>query len=242
MATILETEVYIAAARAIRKDKIPLSERAQKQRDGKIPSKRIEHLRHPDLSEAVRKAAARFIGLGFHRAVYPDIPEEEAQRRYKKDFSLPEGARMPEEYEARFPVVNVVEPRISISAKAELARIELVNVCVVTNETQISDKPYIAFTHDGHRYFRHRVDEAISEFVEGEVGEPLTETVDLWLNHPGILKFHGRDSVGSRTEKGRIPSVDNFRGHPKIEVTLPGDPSPYFGAGSRGEKIIELGS
>ncbi len=240
-ATILEIEVYRAALRAVKENKTPLSEKAQKQGDGKVPSKRAEHLRHPDLSEAVHKAVARFIGLGFHKAVYPDISEEEARGRYRKDFTLRQGASMPEDYQERFPVINVVEPRIPISEKASLAGIERINACIVTNETQISDKPYVAFTHDGYRYFRHKVDEAISEFTGDEVGEPLTETIDLYLNHPRILKYHGRDSIGSRIMNDGIPSVDTFRGHPKIEASSSDDPSPYYGAGSRGKKIIELG-
>ncbi len=103
---------------------------------------RKEAPRPLNLKEIVARNVDRFIGLDFHTFIYPDAPEEETKAKYREDFTVPEGARMPKEYEMRFPIINAVDPRIPISEKDRKAGIEeWTDTRKITDRTPISEKP-----------------------------------------------------------------------------------------------------
>lgn len=196
------------------------------------------------LEATVRECVNRYMNLGFHTFVYPNIREEEAVYKYRKDFAIPEGARKPEEYDSRFDLVLAIEPRVSLPRKCKRARIGgPIEMLEISDLTPISDKPYIVFTHDGTRYYPYTVKQALTRFSEDEVAEPLTETIDLYLKYPALLaSYRGRDAAGSRTEDGLVPNVDNTTIFGTfIQWARPGASHQRFGVGSRGKKIIELG-
>lgn len=195
------------------------------------------------LEAVVATCAFRYIGFGFHTVVYPDLSEEEATEKYLGDFTVPKDARMPKEYKGRFDVINAVDPRVPPKEKDKRGKInEWINTGNIEDQTFIPEKPYIVFTHDGKLYLPDSVTQAEAKFAEDEVGEPLTETIDLFFNHPEFFKTRGRDSAGSRTGNGSVPFLNTFRGGPAVFAISPGSPVRDFGAGSRGKVIIELGS
>lgn len=150
---------------------------------------------------------------------------------------------MPKEYEVRFPVVNAVDPRVPISEKDRRAGIkDWIETGKITNQTQIPDKPYIVFTHDGTLYLPYTVNQAISMFEKDEVAEPMIETTDLYLNHPEFFINRGRDAAGSRAGDGDVPCLSMFDGNPGVSSGSTRSPAQGFGAGSRGKEIIVLGS
>lgn len=195
------------------------------------------------LEAVVATCAFRYIGLGFHTFIYPDVSEEEATEKYLGDFAVPKDARMPKEYKGRFDVINAVDPRVPPKEKDKRGKInEWINTGNIEDQTFIPEKPYIVFTHDGTLYLPYTVNQAIGRFAEDEVGEPLTETIDLYLNHPEFFRTRGRDAAGSRTVYGDVPCLSVFNGYPRVDAESPGNPRQDFGAGSRGKKIIVLGS
>ncbi len=210
----------------------------------RFPEKEVKEApRRLALEKIVAKCVDRYLGLGFHIFIYPDVSEEEAVEKYRKDFSIPGGASKPEEYDSRFDVYYAVEPRVSLSRKHKRAGIsELTDTLKISNSTHIPDKPYIAFTHDGTLYLPYTVNQAVRRFSEDEVGESQTETTDLYLNHPVLFAIFGRDAAGSRTEYGNVPSLVAFFGRPRVEENRPGASHQHWGVGSRGKKIIELGT
>lgn len=224
-------------------DDIPLAETKEESGKPQRTKETKETPRPLNLKEIVATCADRYIGLGRHMVVYPDLSEGEAIERYRADFTVPKDARMPKEYKVRFPVVNAVDPRIPIPEKDRRAGIkEWINTGNIENQTFIPDKPYVVFTHNGTLYLPNTVNQAMGRFKENEVGEPLTETIDLYLNRPDFFRTRGRDSAGSRTEDGTVPFLHTFGGGPEVDADSPDDPTRRYGAGSRGKKIIELGS
>src|SRR3989344_4556293 len=81
-----------------------------------------ETLNPPTLAEVVAKSANRFVKYGFHKEVYPDLPEEEAEARYRADFALPENAAFPKSYKDLFPYAVVVDPRVDLARQHALAK------------------------------------------------------------------------------------------------------------------------
>lgn len=222
---------------------VPLPETKEKPSKPKEKQARKETTRPIDLVEIVTKCVDRYIGFGFHRVVYPDLSEEEAIEKYREDFTIPKDARQPKEYEGRFPIINAVDPRIPLPEKHKRARIkEGINTGNITNQTHIPDKPYIVFTHDGARYLPDTINQATSKFEKDEVAEPMTETTDLYLNHPEFFRNRGRDAAGSRTGFGLVPYLVAFVGSPRVSSVSADDPYQGRGAGSRGKEIIVLGS
>ena len=112
----------------------------------------------------------------------------------------------------------------------------------IVNQIQIPNKPYVTFPHDGTRYLQDTVGQAEAKFAEDEVGEPLIETVDLYLNDPNLFRTYGRDAAGSRTWDGGIPCLREVNGYPGVGEDSLDNTEEDWGAGSRGRKIIALGS
>lgn len=221
-----------------------------------------EALSRVDLEKIVAGQVGKHIALGFHTEVYPQLSAEGAEEQYRKDFILPEGAAQPAEYVGRFDVALVVEPRISLTRKHELAKRimeldldsvargwatsqvrEWVNTGNIQDLTEHpTDKPYLVFTHDGQRYRPFTVKQAIQRFADDEVGNPQVEITDLFLKHPEYFVDHGIYAAGSHYGGGLVPCLGAFSDEPGVSADLFGSPFQSWGAGSRGKEYIILGA
>lgn len=188
----------------------------------------------------------RLVDLGFWAEVYPNLPEDEAKTKYRADFTLPEsGAVQPEAYKGRFDVLLVIDPRVELirqHARSKPKINEYIDTGKITNETPVGNKPYIAWTHDANRYRQYSVDQAIAQFSDDEVGSPQVEVTSLYLHHPEFFKDHGVNASGSRSEYGFVPCLYAFGGGPEVDADSSGGRGQDWGALSRGNKIIVLGS
>ena len=70
---------------------VPVEKRAEGSREDGGRAKEIP-LRLT-LEAVVARCVNRNIGLGFHRVVYPELPEREAKKAYRRDFNIPKDAR-----------------------------------------------------------------------------------------------------------------------------------------------------
>lgn len=215
-----------------------------------------------DLERIVTEQVKRFIALGFHREVYPDLSKAEAKAKYQADFVLPKQAVQPPEYRGRFDEVLVVEPRISLTRKHKLAgrikELDLVPVAKKWTTSQVADWintetiqdltphptdiQYLVFTHDGQRYCPLTVEQAIGQFASDEVGSPQLEMIGLFLQKPIFFDGRGIDAAGSRNKFGSVPYLDTFNGRPEVGAHSAGNQNQDWGALSRGKEIILLGS
>ncbi len=203
----------------------------------------VEILMSLAIEAAVTKAVEDFIGLGYHKYLYPKLTSEKAEGKYRAAFTLPEDITIPEEYRERFPIVNVIDPRIPTAEKDKRAGVrEWTDTNKFTNNVRIPRRPYITFTHDNTRYQPYTVNQAITKFASDEVGEPYTETVDLYVHQSELFRNLGRNSAGSRAGDGSVPCLSTFGACPEVNAVSPGILPQNFGAGSRGKKLIVLGS
>lgn len=238
---------YIQASRDYREIfgeiTLPFSEDSKKVTRTKSKATTEKEIERLLLVQAVEIAFSRFTDLSFHTILYPELSEEEARIKYAESFKLPKDARISKEYRERLPVINVSDPRIPVWVKDEKAEVkEWIDTKRIRNNVLIPDRPHIAFTHDGTRYQPYTVTQAIERFAKDEEGEPYTETIDLYITHPEFFRTRGRDSAGSRSGGGIVPYLDTLNGCPGVGVGSPGNPDVGYGAGSRGKKLIILGS
>lgn len=189
-----------------------------------------------DLEQVVSRQVDRYVGLKFHEEL--GMSESE----YRQSLSLPEGVMQPETYRGRFDVLLVVEPRISLARQHRLAKIaEYIATDKIVNLTEIPNKPYAVWTHDGQIYRPITVEQARNQFKDDEVGSPQLEVTDFYLQHPEYFKGRGIDAAGSQYEGGYAPYLAAFHGGPRVVAYGVGSQPQLWGALSRGKEIIKLG-
>lgn len=210
-------------------------------------SRGLERFPPTELELTVTQQVDRLINqFGLHLEVYSGLNPEEAALQYRRDFALPTGATMPEEYKGRFDQrILVVDPRVELSTLHQKAGVpEYINTSAITNLTEVPRVPYVTFTHDSQKYRPYSVEQALAMFAGDEVGRPQVEISHHYLQFPKDFTKNGMvgmDAVGSRFRGGYVPCLGLLYGRPEVYARWIDDPSRGWGAGSRGKEIIELG-
>lgn len=209
------------------------------------------------LEQEVARQVDRYIELGFHKEVYPEVNEVDAQARYRADFTLPEETTPPESYKGRFDVPLLVEPRIPLSVQHRRSKTpigERVKTENIQNLTESPSSPYLVWTHDGKRYSKFSVEQAMNSFADDEVGSPQIELTALYLQHPDYFKGEGYKgaaviATGSRDGRTWGPErklvwatlIDAYKGQPTVGSCWLGPMVIDAGKASRGKEITKLG-
>ncbi len=230
--------------------------RARLPQETKHLEKPRELLVMPELEFVVARHVERNILLGFHEEL------GKSADKYRSDFILPEGADQLVEYAGDLDVVLVVEPRIPLQRKHELARKikeldldraardfvtsqvnEYINTEKINDLTEHpQDKPYVIFTHDGQRYRHYSLKKAIELFSADEIGAPQTELTDLYIHKPSYFIRRGMWAGGSRYEDGYVPYLGTWCSKPGVRAFWNDNENPNLGVLSRGKKILEFDS
>ncbi len=201
-----------------------------------------------ELELTVRQQVDRLINqFGLHLEVYTGLDPQKAVEAYRRDFILPDGAAMSEEYKGRFDGrILVVDPRVELSTLHQRADVtEYIITSAIKNLTAIPRVPYVTFTHDSQQYRPYSVEQALGMFAEDEVGRPQVEISHHYLQFPKDFTKNGMvgmDAAGSRYGDGRVPYLSLLDGRPEVFALWIGDPLRGWGAGSRGKDVIELGA
>jgi hypothetical protein len=210
----------------------------------------------------------RYLELGFHKEVYPELDEDKAKDRYKRDFIFPDGASQPQEYAGRFDIVVVVEPRIQLSKLHLLAKgfkeKDLDTAVSELDSSQVAEwidtenniqnlteyprsNPYLVFVSDPERYRGRSVEEALAQFNPDEVGCVSLEVTSLYLQHLKYFIGRGISAAGTRNTSGTHPGsgapyigVASFR-RPYVGMESTANRYANMSVLSRGEKFIRLG-
>lgn len=224
-----------------------------------------EPLRRTDLERIISEQVDRYIALGFHEEVYKNLPVQEAEAKYRADFTLPPEAAQPGEYVGRFDIPLVVEPRISLRKKYKLAKkLKDMNLDSITTEWETSkidkstgkiidqtdhptDRPYLIFTCDGKKYRGSSVEKALERFKDDEVGITQLELTDLFLQSPKYfvvgISAAGSHDVVKYHKRGHIyvPSLLMLVNRVEALSFLITN-KQELGVGSCGREIIRLGT
>lgn len=141
------------------------------------------------------------IELGFPKLLNLSGEEYLNSFRYK-------GKKIPSDYESKFELPVVVDPRIPITELISKAGLEnYLKLEELTNVSHGSVKPYLFFTHHSKKYSSHTAAMAINEFAEDEEGCTLEELIYFYLFYPDQFEGIAIDAI-----------LTNFRGdyHPCI--------------------------
>ena len=202
-----------------------------------------------ELNQTVQGQLNRYINKGLHRKIYPKDDPSQAEQKYRQDFVLPSGSIQPESYSGRFNQPLVVDPRLNLEDYCRPARVGSFETDIV-DVVPTPDTPYLLFTHDGQRYLSRSVSEAERMFAADEVGSTIIEVMAQYIQYPknfptyNFIIGRGIMATGSRCENAsNVPDLSSVAlGGTTIGSSGLDEGERYWGAGSRGRKVILLGN
>ena len=197
-----------------------------------------------DLDKVIDKQVSRYIDLGFHREVYPNLKDEEAKTKYLNNFTLPQVASQPAEYVGYFDIALVAEPRVSLSRKFELAGItKWINISKIVDLTEHpEDIPYLVFTHTGKLYRPYYPSVLNLTFPKNfEVGSPLLEVTDQFIQDFSLWDGKALDAVGSWLPYNLVPHISSLTDKLHVGQENPTNRYMNWFTSTRGEHLIRLG-
>ena len=204
-----------------------------------------ESLVLPDLKFIVELQVKRLIKHGFHKAVYPDMTEEEAEEKYMDDFSLPDGFIQPKEYESIFPKLLVIEPRIGFNKKSVLANIES-KYALPADEDDTPRLPYAVWVSDPGKSDQksYKIRDIIRFFEDNEAGGTNSEAIDLWLQYPEYFsRRHSIVAAGSDIGMAFVSSLGWNDDRKLMFGPIHNDATcEYLNVFSHGKDVVILGN
>lgn len=187
---------------------------------------------YEELQTIWERQVDRLIELGFN--------DEVGKSSFSYRKQLPMFPSPPQDYAGRFDIPLLVDPRISLKRLHRIAGIHsTIHEEHIVNVVKIPEVPYAIWTHDGNRYRKHSVKDAIRHFQYDELPSPLVEVIALFLQYPQIFHDHGIDATGSVYGKESVPCINTFFGKPELSLGAIDHPDSRWGALSRGV-IIQL--
>lgn len=155
-----------------------------------------------------KRQTDRLIELGFHRVVHPELSEAQAEAEYRE--SLPKIGLQPPNYNGRFDIPVLVDPRVPPPDQLSRAEIrEWLSTRTVKNTVEGPDKPYVQWTQVGKRLLNLSPKGAMRMLDKDEVGCTFLEVIALYLQHPKIFENRKVIALSSRL-RGAAPYLGKF--------------------------------
>lgn len=155
--------------------------------------------------------------------------------------SIPEIPEFPESYAERFPLLVLVDARLTLTQACALAGLRYKG----DDETFVDfdakqarkERVYWMRVQDGHKNRNVSVTTCRRQFAKDELGLVAMEGVALYGQHPAVILSHYLDLPGSvhRGNRGRFACLGLIDGEPGLSWYWHDDANPLFGSASRGE-------